>query len=122
VFCPSPRLRVLAWSSIEKRCNGLRFDSCAVCDVGLQRTRIQAGKTMNQEQFIGLLQDELRRRGFSFERWTLAYFVENFWPLMDEDPDPAHWAREIVNSTCAETLYDTFRKSDKKPQPDEIKA
>jgi hypothetical protein len=51
---------------------------------------------MLHEEFIGLLEMELRLRGVGFHRATLAEFVEASWPLMQEDQDGGLWARKFI--------------------------
>ena len=58
--------------------------------------RPREGPTLLHEEFIGLLEMELRLRGVGFHRATLAEFVEASWPLMQEDQDGGLWARKFI--------------------------
>jgi hypothetical protein len=52
--------------------------------------------SQDRDAFIEALEMELRLRGFAFDRWTLTDFVRGSEPLIDEDPDPATWARMFI--------------------------
>jgi hypothetical protein len=53
---------------------------------------------MFQEEFIQLVEIELRLHGVGFDRTALAEFVDAAWPLIADDPDVNRWARAFVDS------------------------
>jgi hypothetical protein len=53
---------------------------------------------MTQADFTIALEQELRLSGRPFDRGELLTFVADVWPLVDDDPDPARWAREFLES------------------------
>jgi hypothetical protein len=53
---------------------------------------------MSQSDFIAALEQELRLRGVEFARAELVAFVDDVWPLAEENPDPVSWAREFIDS------------------------
>jgi len=53
---------------------------------------------MNQADFISALEQELQLRGIGFTRADVQEFVASVWPLARENPDPAWWAQEFIDS------------------------
>ena len=53
---------------------------------------------MNQNDFVAALEQELQLRGVGFSRADLVEFVADVWPLAQENPDVAFWAREFRES------------------------
>ena len=53
---------------------------------------------MTQADFIQNVEQELRLRGVHFKLADLQSFVEDVWPLVGEDPDPAHWAQQFIDA------------------------
>jgi len=53
---------------------------------------------MTQADFLAALELELRLRGIAFSRADLLDFVASVWPLAQEDPDAAFWAREFIEA------------------------
>jgi hypothetical protein len=56
---------------------------------------------MNQTDFVLALEQELQLRGIRFQRADLVDFVASVWPLAQENPDVAFWAREFIDSDQA---------------------
>ena len=53
---------------------------------------------MNQTAFTLALEQELQLRAVGFSRAELLEFVADVWPLAEENPDVAFWAREFIDS------------------------
>jgi hypothetical protein len=53
---------------------------------------------MSRDDFTAALEDQLRVRGISFSRAELLEFVEDVWPLAQDDPDPVQWADRFTES------------------------
>ncbi len=53
---------------------------------------------MTQPDFLAALEQELRLRGIGFNRADLVAFMADVWPLIEENPDVAFWARELLES------------------------
>jgi hypothetical protein len=54
---------------------------------------------MSLTEFAALLERELQLRAVAFSRGELLAFVEAVWPLIEDDPDEARWARAFVEAT-----------------------
>jgi hypothetical protein len=52
-------------------------------------------------EFLAALEEELKTRGKPFSRQDAMAFVEACWPLIEETPDPAHWAGEFSAAAAA---------------------
>jgi hypothetical protein len=59
---------------------------------------------MTQEQFANLLERELRLRFARFSLADLLTFVQDVWPVAQEDPDVDRWAREFIDRGGADLL------------------
>jgi hypothetical protein len=57
---------------------------------------------MNQQAFIAALEEQLQHCGREFSRAAVLEFVADVWPLAQDDPDPARWAREFLAAGWAE--------------------
>ena len=64
---------------------------------------------MTRDEFTEALEQELRLRGGAFSRADLLVFVDSAWPLIEDDPDPARWAREYLDVVGA--LIDSVKAS-----------
>ena len=53
---------------------------------------------MNHTDFATALEQELQLEGIGFSRADLLEFVADVWPLAQENPDVAFWAREFIDS------------------------
>jgi hypothetical protein len=56
---------------------------------------------MSPEDFVAVLENQLRLQGLQFSRADLMAFVASAWPLIDDDPDVWFWAGEFVTSGLA---------------------
>jgi len=59
---------------------------------------------MTQADFVALLEQELRLRGVGFSRADVLEFVASIWTLAEEDPDPARWAQEFIDTGQANVI------------------
>jgi len=50
---------------------------------------------MTQADFIPLIEQELAVLGTAYDRAALLEFMGSAWPLIEEEPDALHWAREF---------------------------
>jgi hypothetical protein len=53
---------------------------------------------MKQAAFLATLEQELRLQGRAFSRADLLAFVTSVWPLAEDDPAPAAWARDFIEA------------------------
>jgi hypothetical protein len=53
---------------------------------------------MSRVDFAAALEEQLRIRAVSFSRADLLEFVEDVWPLAQDDPDPVPWAERFLES------------------------
>jgi hypothetical protein len=58
---------------------------------------------MTPADFLAAVEQELQIRGTVFSRADLMEFVTDVWPLAQENPDAAFWAREFIESRGAGT-------------------
>jgi hypothetical protein len=55
---------------------------------------------MTRGEFTRAVEAELQVTGRPFSRADLQAFLEAVWPMVQDDPDPAHWAREFLTATA----------------------
>lgn len=53
---------------------------------------------MTRDDFSSALEQELQLRGVGFSRADVQEFVATVWPLAQENPDPAWWAQEFIET------------------------
>ncbi len=53
---------------------------------------------MNREDFSMAVEEQLRIRGIAFGRGELLEFIDDVWPLAQDDPDPVLWAQRFIES------------------------
>jgi len=53
---------------------------------------------MTQADFTTAVEQQLQIRGIRFSRADLQEFVADVWPLAEDNPDPAAWAQEFIDS------------------------
>jgi hypothetical protein len=56
---------------------------------------------MTRTAFLCALAWQLTLAGVPFIRPELEAFVDDVWPLAEEDPDPSRWAREFLRGERA---------------------
>jgi len=56
---------------------------------------------MNPQQFVRHMEMDLAIRGVRYDQAALLAFIDGAWPLIEDDPDVAYWAREFVASLAA---------------------
>jgi hypothetical protein len=54
--------------------------------------------TMTKQDFLAVVEEELRLRGVPFERSALVEYIANMWPWIDGDSDVYRWAREFMKA------------------------
>lgn len=59
---------------------------------------------MTLPEFTAILDHELRHRGAVFNLGDLMDFVQDCWPLMEEDPDKERWANEFIDTGRARMI------------------
>ncbi len=64
---------------------------------------------MTQADLVQALEGVLRFRGVPFDRGELLAFVEDVWPLAEDDPDPGRWAREFIAALQAASASEEVR-------------
>jgi hypothetical protein len=52
---------------------------------------------MTQQDFLAVLEEDLRLRGDPFARDELQAWVAKMWPLIREGPDAVRWAGEFLD-------------------------
>ena len=63
---------------------------------------------MNAQQFVRDMEMDLAIRGVRYDQAALLAFVDGAWPLIEDDPDVTHWAREFVAGLVATRLQSTI--------------
>ncbi len=66
------------------------------CTAGKRKCPRIREKVMNQTDFIVGLEMELQLRGVAFDRNDLETFVQDVWPLAEENPDIVRWAEAFL--------------------------
>jgi hypothetical protein len=56
---------------------------------------------MTPAEFVRALESHLRTHAIPFTRGDLIVFVESAWPLVEDNPDLAHWCQQFRERLAA---------------------
>ena len=62
---------------------------------------------MTPQQFVRDMEMDLAIRGVRYDQAALLAFINGAWPLIEDDHDVTHWAREFVAGLAATRLQAT---------------